>query len=62
MELPFTRCRSQPIFNTMNQWNKWSPRKFVSLDRLAEVLGLESSKGRGIDGSRVYDKFCEGCH
>ncbi|MCA1612841.1 MAG: ribonuclease H-like domain-containing protein [Acidobacteria bacterium] len=62
VELPFTRYRSQPIFDTMHQWNKWSPRKFVSLDRLAKVLGLESSKGQGIDGSLVYDRFCEGCH
>jgi hypothetical protein len=46
----------------MHQWNKWSPRKFISLDRLAKVLGLESSKGQGIDGSHVYDKFCAGCH
>jgi hypothetical protein len=61
-ELPFTRYRAQPIFDTMHQWNKWSPRKFISLDRLAKVLGLESSKGQGIDGSRVYDKFCAGCH
>jgi hypothetical protein len=62
VELPFTRYRSQPIFDTMHQWNKWSPRKYVSLDRLAKVLGLESSKGRGIDGRLVYDKFCQGCH
>lgn len=62
VELSFARYRSQPIYDTMHQWNKWSPRKFVSLDRLAKVLGLESSKGQGIDGSRVYDKFCAGCH
>jgi hypothetical protein len=62
VELPFTRYRSQPIFDTMHQWNKWSSRKYVSLDRLAKVLGLESSKRQGIDGSRVYDKFCAGCH
>lgn len=62
VELSFARYRSQPIFDTMQQWNKWSPRKFVSLDRLAKVLGLESSKGQGIDGGRVYDKFCAGCH
>jgi predicted PolB exonuclease-like 3'-5' exonuclease len=42
--------------------DKWSPRKFVSLDRLARVLGLESSKSQDIDGGRVYDKFCAGCH
>jgi len=62
VDLPFTRYRSQPIFDTMHQWNKWSPRKFISLDRLAKVLGLESSKGQGIDGQLVYDRFCAGCH
>jgi hypothetical protein len=62
VELPFARYRSHPIFDTMHQWNKWSPRKFISLDRLAKVLGLESSKGQGIDGGHVYDKFCAGCH
>jgi predicted PolB exonuclease-like 3'-5' exonuclease len=62
LELSFARYRSQPIFDTMHQWNKWSPRKYVSLDRLARILGMESSKGQGIDGSRVYDKFCSGCH
>jgi hypothetical protein len=62
VELPFTRYRSRPIFDTMHQWNKWSPRKYVSLDRLAKVLGLQSSKEQGIDGGRVYDKFCAGCH
>jgi predicted PolB exonuclease-like 3'-5' exonuclease len=62
VELPFIRYRSQPIFDTMHQWNKWSPRKYISLDRLAKVLDMESSKGQGIDGSRVYDKFCAGCH
>lgn len=62
VELSFARYRSQPIFDTMHQWNKWLPRKYVSLDRLAKILGMESSKGQGIDGSRVYDKFCAGCH
>jgi hypothetical protein len=62
VELSFARYRSQPIFDTMHQWNKWTPRKYVTLDRLAKVLGMDSSKGQGIDGSRVYDKFCAGCH
>jgi len=62
VELPFTRYRSRPVFDTMHQWNKWSPRKFISLNRLAKVLGLESSKGQGIDGRLIYDRFCEGCH
>lgn len=29
VELSFARYRSQPIFDTMHEWNKWSPRKFV---------------------------------
>jgi DNA polymerase elongation subunit (family B) len=62
VELSFARYRSHPIFDTMHQWNKWSPRKFISLDQLAKVLGLESSKGQGIEGRLVYDRFCEGCH
>ena len=62
VELSFARYRSRPIFDTMHQWNKWSPRKYVSLDRLAKVLGLESSKAQGINGGVVYDRFCEGCH
>ncbi len=62
VELSFVRYRSRPVFDTMQQWNKWSPRKYVSLDRLAKILGLESSKGEGINGGRVYDKFREGCH
>ena len=62
VELSFARYRSRPVFDTMHQWNKWSPRKFVSLDRLAKVLGLESSKGWGGDGRLVYDRFCEGFH
>lgn len=62
VELSFARYRSRPVFDTMHQWNRWSPRKFVSLDRLAKVLGLESSKAQGINGAVVYDRFCEGCH
>ncbi len=63
LELSFARYRSQPIFDTMHEWDKWRwSRKYASLDSLARVLNLESSKGQGIDGSRVYDKFCMGCH
>jgi 3'-5' exonuclease len=62
LELPFARYRSQPIFDTMCEWDRWRwTRPRASLDTLARVLGLESSK-RGMDGSLVYDKFHEGCH
>jgi 3'-5' exonuclease len=60
--LNFARYRSQPLFDTMHEWNKWDMRKLISLDDLARILGLESSKNGGIDGSKVYDHFCAGCH
>jgi DNA polymerase elongation subunit (family B) len=59
--LSFARYRSQPIFDTMHEWNKWDQRRLVSLDELSAILGLESSK-QGIDGSKIYDRFCEGEH
>lgn len=62
VELSFARYRSQPIFDTMCEWDKWRwTRPRASLDTLAHVLGLPTSKV-GMDGSRIYDKFCEGRH
>jgi predicted 3'-5' exonuclease similar to PolB exonuclease domain len=49
------------IIDTMMQWEKWG-RNYITLDKLAKILGLESSKQGGIDGSRVYDCFCAGGH
>jgi uncharacterized protein YprB with RNaseH-like and TPR domain len=60
--LNFARYRSQPLFDTMHECNKWDLRKYISLDELARILGLESSKDGGIDGSRIYDRFREGEH
>jgi DNA polymerase elongation subunit (family B) len=62
LRLSFARYRSRPIYDTMCEWNQWSFKGRVSLDRLAKALGLQSSKEEGIDGSRVYDYFCAGCH
>lgn len=62
VKLSFARYRSRPVFDTMCEWSQWSWKGRISLDRLAKALGLESSKGQGIDGSRVYDYFCAGCH
>ena len=63
VELSFARYRSQPIFDTMHEWERWRwQRSYISLDELARVLGLETSKSEGMDGSRVYEKFCAGCH
>jgi hypothetical protein len=60
--LSFARYRSQPLFDTMMEWNKWDMRRFVGLDELAGILGFDSSKNGQVDGARVYDRFCEGRH
>jgi 3'-5' exonuclease len=63
VELSFARYRSRPVFDTMHEWERWKwQRRHISLDELARILGLESSKCEGMDGSKVYDKFCAGCH
>lgn len=60
--LSFARYRSQPVYDTMHEWNRWDVKKYTSLDELARILGLESSKTKDFDGAQVYDRFCEGCH
>lgn len=62
VDLSFARYRSQPIFDTMCEWEKWSYGSKISLDKLAKVLGLPSSKDGGVDGSQVYDWFKLGQH
>jgi 3'-5' exonuclease len=57
VDLSFARYRSQPIFDTMCEWEKWSYGNRISLDRLAKVLGLPSSKADGVDGSKVHELF-----
>ena len=61
LNLSFARYKSFPIFDTMREWEKWS-NSYISLDTLAKVLGLESSKDGGIDGSQVYDFYLAGKH
>ncbi len=62
VDLSFARYRSQPIFDTMCEWERWSYRASISLDKLAQVLGLPSSKANGVDGSKVFDLFRDGQH
>lgn len=57
LPISFARFRSEPIYDTMCEWEKWSG--FISLDKLAKALGFESSKGT-LDGSKVYDYHQEG--
>lgn len=61
LNLSFARYKSFPIFDTMREWEKWSS-SYIALDTLAKILGLESSKDGGIDGSQVYDFYLAGKH
>lgn len=55
LNLSFARYRNFPIYDTMREWEKWS-NSFISLDTLAKILDLPSSKD-GIDGSQVYARY-----
>lgn len=57
--LNFARYRSEPIFDTMKEWEKWGAQG-VSLHRLTTALGVTSPKEEGIDGSKVYDYYLAG--
>lgn len=56
----FARFRSHPIFDVMWEFCYWRHR--IKLDDVAKILGLESSKQDGVDGSTVYDLFLAGRH
>jgi len=62
VNLSFRRYSSQPIFDTMHEWTKWNTQEGISLDRLALVFGLRSSKTDEISGDKVYDHFLKGNH
>lgn len=57
--LPFIRYRSEPIFDIMHEWSKWSAQSRISLDSLAQALGIPSSK-KELDGAKVYDYYKKG--
>jgi hypothetical protein len=60
VNIPFARFRAKPISSVMWEFEHW--RRHISLDQLAKVMGLESSKRSGLDGSRAYDYFLAGGH
>ncbi len=60
VELSLRRYSSQPVFDTMQEWGKWSRQDHVSLDRIARALGLASSKTEEISGATLYDRYLEG--
>lgn len=57
--LNFARYKSDPIFDTMKEWEKWASQG-CSLHKLSLALGISSPKEEGIDGSKVYDYYLEG--
>ncbi len=57
-DIPFTRFRSAPIFDTMHEWSKWG-REHTSLDSLSKALGIPSPK-ETLDGSKVYPYYRAG--
>jgi len=56
--LSFARYRSDPIYDTMKEWVKWSFGS-VGLEHLALALGVPTPK-EGIDGSQVFDFYKAG--
>ncbi|MBV9927748.1 MAG: ribonuclease H-like domain-containing protein [Acidobacteria bacterium] len=56
----FARYRQSPVYDVMWEFCHWRHR--ISLDELAKILGLRSSKQGGVNGGRVYDLFLEGRH
>lgn len=56
------RYSQSPVYDTMHEWSRWNKEQTCSLDALCRALGVESSKGQGIDGSQVYDAWARGEH
>jgi hypothetical protein len=46
----------------MCEWERWSYGTRISLDNLARVIGVASSKEAGINGSRIFELWTTGQH
>lgn len=57
-EIPFSRFRNSPVFDTMQEWTKWG-RDMVGLEALANGLSIPSPKTE-MDGSKVYTYYQAG--
>ena len=57
-DIPFTRFRNAPIYDTMQEWSKWG-REHASLDSLSKALDIPSPK-ENLDGSKVYPFYRAG--
>ncbi len=57
-DIPFTRFRNAPIYDTMQEWSKWG-REHISLDALSKALDIPSPK-ESLDGSKVFPYYRAG--
>jgi len=62
VDFSFARYRNQPIYDTMYEWECWNFGTKISLDRLAQIFSLKSSKSNGINGSLISEYFQKGNH
>jgi hypothetical protein len=62
VDFSFARYRNQPIYDTMYEWECWNFGTKISLDRLAQIFSLKSSKSNGINGSLISEYFQNGNH
>jgi len=56
------RLASAPSFDTMLEWNFGTGRdeKWVGLNRLAQLLKIDSQKTGGMNGSQIYEYYQNG--
>lgn len=59
-QISFRRYQKNPIYDTMWEWSLWAHR--ISLNDVAEAIGVNSSKTGDIDGSQIYDYYSAGRH
>lgn len=59
-QISFRRYQKNLIYDTMWEWSLWAHR--ISLNDVAEAIGVQSSKTGDIDGSQIYDYYQAGRH
>jgi len=59
-ELNFARYKSFPMFDIMQEWNKWDFQSHINLDALSKAMGFKSSKGGEIEGKNVAKAYEDG--
>ncbi len=58
--LSFARYRNFPIYDLMCEWINWDYNSSVSLDKLARILDIPTSKGGDVEGKNVAKAFEDG--